>query len=298
MRYGLAQEAAGLVPTNEVLVPGVLTFDAYKTRMATWDEVRKCIGLWGQFWEGASALLYPPAWLNEAELRIADNNEPFYMGIDPGEGGDDTSWAVINRSGLKKLLSKSTPDTTVIPNTTIQLMTEFNIKPEHVVFDAGGGGKQHADWLRSRGMKVRTVRFGESVSLDPKRGLQQVERRMDTKEDKYTFVNRRAEMAHELSQLIDPTNEQPFALPKDVGNDSNGKKLSEKLRHQMSMIPNNTDAEGRFILPPKRQKPGSKNKDEVTLVSIIGYSPNEWDALMCAGHAMLHQVKKILLGAG
>lgn len=286
------------MPTNEALVPGVLTYDAYKTRLATWDEVRKCIGLWGQFWEGAATLLYPPVWLNDAERRSTDSSGLNYLGVDSGEGGDDSSWAVVNRSGLRCLVSKSTPDTTVVPSTTMQLMTEYKVPPENVVLDAGGGGKQHADWLRARGFRVRTVRFGESVSLDPRRGLQSIPVRLDTKEDKYTYVNRRAEMAHELSQLIDPDNEQPFALPKGDWRNAKGELLHEKLRHQMSMIPNQTDAEGRYVLPPKRAKPGNKNKDEVTLVSIIGYSPNEWDALMCAGHAMLHRGQRSQAGGG
>ena len=52
VRLGLAQDRAGLTVTDEILVPGVLTYAEYRKRRATWDRVRQCIGLDGEFWKG------------------------------------------------------------------------------------------------------------------------------------------------------------------------------------------------------------------------------------------------------
>ena len=171
VQLGLVQRSKGITPTNEVLVPGVLTYAEYAERRATKDKVWQCVSLDADWYEGAENLLYPPEWLNYAET-VADQlkgltRQATSMGVDPGEGVASTVWAIIDRLGLMHLLSLKTPDTSKIIPQTIELLNEFNLSPERCFFDRGGGGKQHADRLRTLGYDVQTVAFGETVTQDP-----------------------------------------------------------------------------------------------------------------------------------
>lgn len=282
------------LPRLSLVVPGVITWDDYQKRRATWDKVRQCVGLDGEFYEGGEVLLFPPEWLNEAE-RLADAlrgrpRKAEAMGIDTGEGGDPTAWAIIDRLGVIELVARQTPDTNDIPGATIALGRKHNVPPENWVFDRGGGGKEHADRLRAQGFNVRTVAFGEAVMPDPRRGLTPFSERVENKEERYVYVNRRAEMFGELSQLLDPTRPLPgfsdsFAIPSEY----------TELRHQLSVFPKLYDREGRMFLPPKNKKdPNSKIK---TLVEMIGHSPDESDALVLAVHGMLHKARRVVAGA-
>ncbi len=264
--------------------PGVLTWVEYRQRRATWDKVRQCIGLDGQFWEGAELLMYPPDWLNKSEqlyrdlpLNRAGVNA---IGCDPGEGGADSAWAVGDEQGVKRIAARKTPDTTVIPNVSIALMAEWHVPPERFCMDRGGGGKQHADTLRSRGYPIRTVAFGEPLALEPVRRMRQVTERKENIEERYTYKNRRAQMAHELRLLMDPDVGPGYAIPVWANNDRN-------LRQQLAPIPLWYDDEGRIYLPSKNKKDEKSSKK--TLVDIIGYSPDEWDAVMLMTHALLHK---------
>ena len=71
VRLALEQQRLGIIPTNEILVPGVLTWTECCKRRATWDAIRQCIGLDAEFYEGAELLLFPPEWLNRAEQLAA-----------------------------------------------------------------------------------------------------------------------------------------------------------------------------------------------------------------------------------
>jgi hypothetical protein len=275
VRLALAQQAAGRKPTNETILPGVLSWDEYKKRLATWDEVRKTIGLFAQFYAGSEVLLFPPEWLNRAaevaaglagQVRKAEA-----IGCDPGEGGANSSWSVVDRYGLIELYSVKTPDTTVIPNVTISLMQRYGVPAEKVALDRGGGGKQHADVLRARGYNVRTVAFGESVVLEPRRGITPFKDKVGNVEEKYAYKNRRAEMYGTLSLLLDPAlNETGFGIPAGYVN----------LRKELSVFPKEYDEEGRQTLPPKsKTDPNSKRK---TLTDMIGHSPDEADSLVLA----------------
>src|SRR6266446_8686061 len=99
VRYALAQIAKGIKPTDEVLVPGILTWGEYKFRRATWDKVRQCIGLDGRFYEGAEVLLFPPEWLTRAadvaRSLVGKPRKVEAIGIDTGEGGDLTTMAAV-----------------------------------------------------------------------------------------------------------------------------------------------------------------------------------------------------------
>lgn len=242
------------------------------------------------FTEGGAFPLFPPAWLDRAE-RVADElrgmrkREAAAMGVDPAEGGDRTAWAVVDEYGVMHLQAIKTPDTNVVVNETIDLIRRYGLRPEKVVFDAGGGGYVHACALKARGFPVRTVGFGESVTLDLKRGLTSIEERMGNREERYAYEDRRAQMYGELRTLLDPANERGFGIPREY----------RALREQLGPIPKLWDGEGRLRLPPKnRRHAGSV---EQTLVDLIGHSPDEADALVLAVHGMRHRGARMKAGA-
>lgn len=215
VRRWLMYRAAGMTPIagDCELVPGVLSGPEYEARRATWDKVRQCKGLDAMFYEGEELLLYPPEWLDRASSAVlvqkCQSSSTEGIGIDPAEGGDSTAYAAINRWGLKELVSRKTPNTHVIVGETMAFMRKHGMDRDAsssaVVFDRGGGGKQHADAIREMGYGVRSVGFGENPHLEIKRGLHMVEARKDTEEDRYQYVNLRAQMYHELSQALDPS---------------------------------------------------------------------------------------------
>lgn len=292
VRHALAERAAGKEPSGRVLLPGVLTWGEYQHRRATWDKVRQCIGLDAEFWEGADLLLFPPEALNRAqELHQALRGKPrraLALGCDPAEGGDKSTWVWGDELGVLGIKSIKTPDTTVIPATTVQLMREHGIPPERVEFDRGGGGKQAADRLRLMGLEVRTVAFGEPLTPEPRRGLTTFAERKEQREVRYEYLNRRAQMYHEASLLFDEQTETGgYALP-------SGYEAADELRRQLALMPRLTDSEGRIRMLPKRKQtkglpqPGDDD-DRDTLIGLIGHSPDEADAFVVMVHAMLHK---------
>ncbi|MCH7863947.1 MAG: hypothetical protein IIC56_01870 [Proteobacteria bacterium] len=170
VQLGLAQEAKGEKPDFKEVIPGVLNYREYKKRRLMWDKIRQCIGLDGLFYEGAEVLLYPPQWLDRAEeidksgwVRTGKRT----LGVDAAAGGDNTVWCVINKFGVLYVLNMKTGDTDDIPGRTIAIAKDWGVRMSDVLFDAGGGGKQHADRLRKQGHKVRIIPFGGSPTADP-----------------------------------------------------------------------------------------------------------------------------------
>lgn len=290
VKLALRQRELGQEITGQQILPGVLSWDEYKKRRATWDKVRQCIGLDAEFYEGSELLLYPPDWLNASyeaarSRPAATDKSRRWLGCDPAEGGDKSSWAVTDAWGLLDLVSLKTPDTNFIPRQTLALMAKWNVQAEDAFFDAGGGGKQHADRLRDMGHEVCVVRFGESLSLDPKRGVHQLGTRVEIKEERYVYLNRRAQMYGELSELMDPAREDGvFAIPAHLGDARHGDSCS--LREQLAPMPKLYDKEGRQRMLPKNKQ--SEDSKEKTLVELIGHSPDEADALVLSVHARLH----------
>lgn len=299
VKYGLIQRAKGITPTGDVLIPGVLPWRDYVKRRSTWDKVLQCIGLDAEFWEGADTLLYPPDWLNRAEAiaRLLEGRprKARAIGIDPAEGGDKTAMAAVDEWGLIELVSKKTPDTSIITGEALAFMRKHGVDATNVGFDRGGGGKEHADRLRAQGYHVRTVAFGESIVMEPKRGLRTFVERKDSYEERYAYKNRRAEMYGSLRSLLDPGRELDPTLEK---NDPRGFGLPARyneLRRQLAPIPLLYDGEGRMVMPPKNKK--DANDERVTLSDIIGCSPDEADALVLAIHCMLYKAPKQKAGA-
>jgi len=290
VKLNLARVAKGLEPTNEIIIPGVLPYSDYMKRRNTWDEIRQAIGLDAEFYEGAELLLFPPTWLNGSEVAarsITGQRIPKALGVDPAEGGDDTSWTAIDELGIIKKITQKTPDTDIIPGITIGLIKELGLAANQVWFDRGGGGKQHADRMRKLGHNVRTVGFGEAATDPHKvRRMKTIKEREEESETRYTYKNRRAEMYGLLSMLLDPSdNERVFGIDSQYS----------ELRRQLAPIPKLYDGEGRLYLPPKDKK--NKNSTEVTLKELLGCSPDEADSLVLAVYGMLHKKMAITAGA-
>lgn len=290
VRYAKAQIAAGFKPDDRMLVPGVLSWSEYEQRRKLWDPVRQCVSLDARFWRGKDVLLYPQEWMQRAK-RIAAKlrgvkRQALAIGADPAEGGDSTCFAAVDMLGLIELRSIKTPDTDVCVQEALAFMRKHNVPPEQFLWDRGGGGKQHADRMRAMGLPVRTVAFGETLALEPRRGTIQVETRRENREERYAYRNRRAQMYHELRLLLDPTDSvEGWGIPDEHG----------ELFRQMAPIPLRYDKEGQVVLLSKNKRdPGSK---ELTLTQLLGRSPDELDAVVLAVHGMLHKGSRASAGA-
>lgn len=299
VRLAEAQIARGEQPTNEMLVPGVMSYWKYTDRRKRWDRVKQCIQLDGEFYEGSELLLYPPTWL-DASARLEHylaTHHPFpqrkakALGCDPGEGEAETAWYVIDDYGILEEVAIQTPDTSVIAKQTAALMRKWDLPPVRVMFDRGGGGKQIKDQMVDMGFAgVQTVAFGESLTPPPKRGLTTIPHQIEQREERYAYFNRRAEMYDALSQLLDPNKPDEgkgprFCIPAKY----------EELRRQLAPIPKPYDKEGRLKLPPKNKaNPESKEK---TLVDIIGRSPDRADALVVALYCRDFAIRRPTAGA-
>ena len=291
---GIASARKGLEPFEAM--PGVLTYAEYCKRRQLWDKVKQTVSLDADFYEGAENLLYPPEWLDLSEVvakELPKRMKGRTMGVDSAAGGDKTAFCICDDLGVIHLEAYRTEDTTQVPERTITLMKLHGIDPKNVLFDAGGGGKQHADRLRKIGYKVRTVGFGESPSPEIRRGMYTLDQRKDQGEQRYVYMNRRAEMYGILSERMDPANltgttpyPNVFAIPGEY----------VELRRQLAPIPKLYDGEGRMMLPPK-QKRGSDDTRQ-TMLDLIGCSPDEADALVLAVFGMSERTTRIKLKAG
>jgi hypothetical protein len=292
VRYARAQIKAGQKPTGDILVPGVLPWADFVHRDTTWDDVRKCIGLKGQFWVGASTLLYPPTWLNHAEslyqIRSNLERQAEAIGVDPAEGGDKTAMCAIDRYGVIEIVSRRTPNTKVIVGEIKMFMRKHGIQKHeaHRVMIDLGGGKVHKDYLEADGYEIRGVAFGGTPANDPHPGKTGWDEKEEGRERRYLYKNRRAQMYGQLRTLLDPSHPTGFALPPS-------NKYPE-LRRQLAPIPLLWDEHGKLRLPPKSKKTKGGEK---TLVELIGHSPDEADALVIAVHCMLHPIFSITVGA-
>lgn len=299
VQRGLHQRANGLIADNAIVTPGVLTLAEYDKRRKLWDKVKQCIGLDAQFYLGAELLLFPPDWLNAAEERYdmlkGIKRKARAIGIDPAEGGDKTSMCAVDEFGVVELVSRRTPNTSVITSEAIAFGKRHDVPPEYWVFDRGGGGKQHADRLREQGYEVRTVAFGESLLLEQRYRQAFVPEKRENREERYAYVNRRAELYGELSLWFDPSvDDAPrCAIPRNcMGNDADP---DSELRHQLAPIPKQYDAEGRLKLMPKNNP--ANPDDQRTLIKLIGHSPDEADSFALARWGMSNKPINVTVGA-
>ena len=288
VRLGLAQKARGIEPTNEVLVPGVKSYNEYVKNRMIWDAMQQCVSLDADWWEGADEKMFPADWLDlsamvAARLGYGRTGGRRTMGVDSAMGGDSTSWCIGDDRGMLELVSLKTPDTAIIVPKTLEMMHSWGVLPENVLFDAGGGGKPHADRLRQMGYAVRIIAFGSAPieQVHMRRMRSSIERREDY-ETRVIYKNRRAQMYGELRDAMNPAllgdEEEVYALPGDLMDRPRGDG-GPGLRAQLAPIPLLYNGEGQLYLPPKKRKPGLKTTNEVCLEDLIGCSPDESDAL-------------------
>lgn len=282
VRLALAQKRKGEPTTGDILVPGVLTWEEYLTRRATWTEMEQCIGLDAMFYKGKDANLFAnlSRCMDRGRVELCRKTPARAIGIDPAEGGDKTSMAAVNEYGLKKLISEKTSNTATIPGMALAFMREMGVPADKVWFDKGGGGKQHADALNEMGFGVKSIGFGEKPEVALRRGMVMVEERVEKKEERYVYVNLRAQMAHELSLRCDDVT--GFAVAGDTPEE-------QELLRQLGLYPriigdwSMYDKEGRIRMLPKNRT--TQNSKEPTLREIMGCSPDESDAVMIAEYA-------------
>jgi hypothetical protein len=293
VRLGLAQEGSGKEPTGEVLVPGVKTWNQYQTDLATMDEVQICVSLRARFYKGTGVMMFPEHWIQECN-RVAkairwEQRQAESMGVDTGEGVANTVWTVGDYKGIIKQISRKTPKTNEIIWDTIDLIKEYNVPPEKVLFDRGGGGKEHADRLRELGYDVQTIAFGESLTPDPETGIVPTEERMKRKEERYTYFNRRAQMYMQARSLMNPDRhdgESPYGIPLEYA----------ELIRQLSPIPLTRDSEGRVKMIPKSRQGQKRKNGELTLEDLLGCSPDEADSFVLMVHGLLQETRVIEAG--
>lgn len=287
VRLAHAEIAQGKEPSLREVVPGVMSYQEFCHRMATWDEMAKSIGLLAEFYEGKEVKLYPPDILaacatlarerGETRSSLSESRRGVSMGVDVGEGGDASVWTVVDEYGLIEQVSLRTPDTSVIPGRTIAMMNAYGISPTRVLFDSGGGGKEHVDLLRAQGYNVKAIAFG-GAPTDPnqfalwKRMPDEKKEQVETRQE---YKNRRAEMYGETAKVL------RGAHPSGIGKE--GFSLAEgfeELVFQLGKMPKLWDGEGRMYLPPK-SKP-NPNYQGQTIKDLVGHSPDEADSFVLA----------------
>ncbi|HUY34498.1 MAG TPA: hypothetical protein VMV69_17265 [Pirellulales bacterium] len=190
-------------------------------------------------------------------------------------------WVVLGRFGVREIVAKRTPDTSEIAGVTIRLMRRYDMAPGAVAFDAGGGGQQIADGIRSRfGWQLRIVEFG-GKSRQPA-----------------VYLNRRTELYGELRMALEPTRRlrQMLALPaKRWSSQQHCLSLppdAGQLREELAVLPKCYDGDGRLRLPPKSRTWGvdDHGEREATVREMLGgRSPDRADALALAWHAWDYQ---------
>lgn len=276
VQYGLEQVRLGIEPTNETIIPGMISYMEYLKRREMWPEQRQCVSLDAKWWKGAGVFMYPEEWLNRA-ARLAEafaGIRPKTMGVDSAMGGDKTAWAIAGDQGLVDLIAERTPNTAVIVPKTLDLIKKHGIRPENVLFDGGGGGKPHADRLREMGHEVQVIMFGGSPTPQRRLGMKPLKQRNLDEEDRQVYKNRRVEMYGVLMNRLDPAMGDGFGIPARF----------HELRRQLAPIPRDYDGEGKLILPPKN-RPVTATREEskvVTMGDLIGCSPDEADAVVLA----------------
>ncbi len=291
VQYALAEIRFGKEPSNTVIIPGVKSWGEYQKNLKMWNPRQQMEKLNAEWWEGADEMMFPSEWLDRAERRAIEvatktgMRQAKGIGVDPAEGGDNTAIAVVDELGLLDLIYDKTPDTNQIRLSVMKMMAKYNVDPERVCFDRGGGGKQIADMMRGDGFNVKTVSFGEPLGLPPKEygGKTSGKEKLDDKEQRYTYKNRRAQIFMAIRDLIKPidgdalTSKDPtWAIPARF----------YELRQELEPIPLTTDGEDVVYLLPKYSKKTDGKKDGPSLTELIGHSPDMADAVAIAVYVM------------
>ena len=275
VRYALAEARLGRKPSGKMLIPGILPYEDYCLRRETWDVQRQTVGLDALFYEGEEVLMFPSDWLAASRrnfLELPRVRKAHSVGVDPGDV--NTVATAVDKLGVVKQHKMSNRSSNV--GELIAFLHEVGCT-QNTHMDRGGGGMLLAGELRARGYFVHTVGFGEPVVPELKRGRYQFGERVDQREDKYVFKNKRAMLFGELREEV----RHGFAIYDD-----------ETMR-QLNKFPLLYDGEGRLVLPPKR----GKTPEEDSLIKRIGCSPDEADSLALGVHGVLHKPTRSVAGA-
>ncbi len=257
---GVGWCAAGRQGPPPTVISGLLTYADFLRHKQEWDEVQLTTRLYGLFYLGEDAFLFPVDRLDRlmdpklwSKLKQTERRAEA-MGVDVAAGGrDNTCWTLVDHLGLIKQIVLDTSNTMEIPGRTIQLMRDYQLDASQVAMDAGGGGKQIADRLHEQGHYVLPVAFGEGPS------------------DKQAYKNRRGELYGVLREWLNPDREGgPFALPPNA----------HALRQELAVLPLQHDSEGRLQLPPKNHDSSGSGKK--TIRQLLGRSPDRADSLALA----------------
>ena len=109
------------------------------------------------------------------KLGVLSSGE-WRMGVDVARGGRNFNvWGIRNKTIAKIVKKNLDPDLMSVVATTIEIMKEYNIKPENVFIDDVGVGGGVVDRLKELGYNVNAVKEGASA------------------EDSDEFLNMRAE---------------------------------------------------------------------------------------------------------
>jgi hypothetical protein len=266
VKAGQRWRELGRVGPSPVLIHGLLTYDEYVRREATWDIVKKTTRLFGKFYEGDKALLFPTHWLDAAMhpdrwKEVSQRQRTVEaIGVDVAAGGrDKTCWTLIDHAGVIDQIIMDLANTMEIVGGTVRMIQTHNLPTSRVAVDAGGGGKQIGDRLHELGYYVRTLGFGEAA------------------DDSQAYKNRRAELYGNLRRILDPERESGnFQLPP----------LAAELRQELAILPLQYDSEGRMLLPPKDRKSSNQAIHQATLRELLGRSPDRSDSLALAAWAL------------
>ncbi len=300
IRLARLETAAGREPSGRIIVPGVKTWEEYQKNRELWDPFEQKVSLDGEFYEGPQRLLYPPEWLDRAALLAeklqGSRRNPTHIGVDPGEGSAETAMIAVDKLGVVDLDARKTPDTAEIPDRIITFAKQHSVKPQNILIDRGGGGRQIADSLKRRGWKIRTIGFGDSATLEKTRGLKTFDARQRGDETRSIYKLRRSEMYGLLRIALDPTADgEGFAIPAEY----------TELRRQLSPVPLIWDGEGQMVLPPKRGSARRRLKmtyqdtdanDDMTMEKLLGCSPDQSDALVLAVFGLSGRAARITVG--
>ena len=173
VQLGLKWKAAGRKGHAPQVISGLLTYDDYLRRAASYDEIQRITRLEGQFYEGDQAMLFPATWLDSAMdpqrwAQLPAPRKVAAMGVDVAAGGrDNTCWTLIDSQGVIAQHVMDLANTMEIAGRTLALIREYELPSSRVAMDAGGGGKQIADRLGEQGYPVTLVGFRRSSHSEP-----------------------------------------------------------------------------------------------------------------------------------
>lgn len=216
-----------------------------------------------EFLDDACENLIPPAWIDLAVTPAARaaakaaGKSPRWMGVDPSGGvGADRS-AIVVRDANRVLEVWASAQHGLLPDARARLEPEierraikWQVRPDHIVYDANGVGRNLGAYLRNYGLPGARAHFGGGAGG----------RR---------FGNLRTACAFALRARLDPAmpDRVPFAIHAGVHWD--------ELREELVNLRTKLDA-------PRLDGPRESLELKTELAARLRRSPDLADALLCS----------------